>query len=418
MCIRDRIDSTKLDVLGRDIDGNARRFELTIALDKASRAVVAYRITENDQNGIDAAQMLAKILTPEPMREGWEERLRFNYESIPIDRLVSFDERFAKAARSPVVFPDTIVMDNGKVFLSHAFLNACQQLGISVYQARPGTGHDKALVERMFRTINPQFTEYIKGFVGSSPHLRGKKDPPASELFTVEELNELFGEYLIRWHGKVHEGLQLPHFPDKDLSPNDYFESAAAAFGFLPRPVSFSESITLLPAQEREIHAYGVEINKRIYDAEELHPFRNLPNSNNENGKWVFHADPDQLLHVYFYNEEDDEVIAIPLKGCDRINQPFAEKQWQQCHKLASSPDVVKRHAQAILLLEELQNDMRDGSALKALRARAAQRQKEHDIPMGTPTRMDYRDDTDLEESEDDDDGIYDEEADYGNASW
>ena len=403
-----QIDSTKFDLLGQTADGSARRFELTLAIDVACRAVLAYTITEYATNGVDAAQMLAKILMPEPMREGWEDNLRFSYESIPFDRVCSFDERFEQAARSPVVFPDTIVIDNGKVFLSHAFLDACQQLGISVYQARPGTGHDKAIVERMFRTINPQFTEHINGYINRSVHLRGKDDPPPEELLTVEELNELFGEYLITWHNKPHSGLRLPHRPDEDLSPNDYFEYAAAAFGYLPRPVSFGEAITLFPAQERTVQSYGVEINNRIYDAAELNPLRNKLNPNHPKDLWTFYADPDVLNSVYFYDEDDDQVLRIPLKGIERANRPFVEKQWQAAFRLATSINVEVRHAQAIDELVKLQDELADGTAQKRANARLKQRQEEHNYPMATPVRLAALDDTDLEEEEEND-GYFDE---------
>lgn len=380
-----QIDSTKLDLLSKGATGKAWRFELTVAIDVATRAVVAYRITEYTSNAIDIAQMIVKILTPEPFRDGWEDRLRFNYASIPHDRACSLDRRFEEAAKMPVVFPDTIVIDNGKSYLSHRVLDTCQQLGISIDQAQPGTGNDKAIVERWFRSINSAFTVHLKGYVSHSAHLRGRKDPEPDELLTLEELNELFAEFLVEWHGKTHSGLTFPHRPDIDVSPNDYFDYAAAAYGYLPRPVSFSESITLLPGTERHIHSYGVEISKRIYDATELNPLRGKPNPNNKtNGKWVFHYDPDNLASVYFYDDSSDTVIAIPIKGIERLNQPFSENQWDKAFKLATSTDVEIRHAQALEALERLGDDLADGTGANRVRARIKQREPERQYQQGT----------------------------------
>ena len=36
------------------------------------------------------------------------------------------------AAAKPVIVPDTIVIDRGKVFVSETFMSACRTLGISV----------------------------------------------------------------------------------------------------------------------------------------------------------------------------------------------------------------------------------------------------------------------------------------------
>ena len=62
---------------------------------------------------------------------------------IPHERLLSIDERFANAAAKPVIIPETINCDRGKVYLSETFLRACMSLGISVQPARPYTGSDK-----------------------------------------------------------------------------------------------------------------------------------------------------------------------------------------------------------------------------------------------------------------------------------
>ena len=398
-----QIDSTKLDLMSKGETGDARRFELTVAVDVATRAVVGHRITEYSSNAIDIAQMIVKILTPEPFRDGWEDRLRFNYASIPHNRAMSLDDRFEAAAKIPVVFPDTIVIDNGKPYLSHMVLDTCEQLGISIDQSRPGTGHDKGIVERWFRTINSAFTVHLEGYVSHSAHLRGKDDPKPDELLTLEELNELFTEFLVEWHGKPQSSLCLPHRPDQDVSPNDYFDYAAAAYGYLPRPVSLSESITLLPGVERDVHSYGVEINKRIYDARELNPMRGKPNKNNKpTEKWMFHYDPDNLASVYFYDKSSDTVIAIPIKGIERIDPTFTEARWDQAFKHATSRDVERRHAQAIHALEKLGDELADGTATKRAQSRIKQRDPERQYEPGTPTPLVVSEHDDDEELDDD----------------
>lgn len=64
---------------------------------------------------VDAAAVLARMLVPEPMRPGWSESLHHAHSVIPHERLLSIDERLANAAAKPVIIPETINCDRGRV---------------------------------------------------------------------------------------------------------------------------------------------------------------------------------------------------------------------------------------------------------------------------------------------------------------
>ena len=136
------IDTNKLDIMCRYADGVIRRAELTMAVDVATRSILAGIIAPTTK-AVDAAAVLARMLVPEPMRPGWSESLHHAHSVIPHERLLSIDERFANAAAKPVIIPETINCDRGRVYLSETFLRACASLGISVQPARPYTGSDK-----------------------------------------------------------------------------------------------------------------------------------------------------------------------------------------------------------------------------------------------------------------------------------
>ena len=55
-----------------------------------------------------------------------------------------------EAAARPVIVPDQVVIDHGKVFVSDTFVRACDRLGISVQPARKDTPTDKGVVEATF----------------------------------------------------------------------------------------------------------------------------------------------------------------------------------------------------------------------------------------------------------------------------
>jgi putative transposase len=127
-----QVDSTPIDVLVLLDNGVPVRADLTIAVDIATRT-------------IDAALLLARMLVPEPMRPGWSTALRMSTSRLPHSRLVDIDARMELAAARPVIVPDTIVIDGGKVFISDTFTRACERLGVSIQRARPRTPTDKGL---------------------------------------------------------------------------------------------------------------------------------------------------------------------------------------------------------------------------------------------------------------------------------
>lgn len=184
-----QVDMTPLDVLAILDDGVTGRVELTIAVDVATRTICAAILRPAGTKAVDAALLLARILVPEPMRPGWADALRMSASLIPHARLMSIDARLEHAAARPVIVPDTIVIDRGKVFVSSTFIAACRTLGITVQPARPATPTDKGVVERTFSSINTLFCQHVAGYVGSDVTRRGDDVQAA---WTIRELADLF----------------------------------------------------------------------------------------------------------------------------------------------------------------------------------------------------------------------------------
>jgi putative transposase len=138
-----QVDSTPIDVLVLLDNGMPVRADLTIAVDVATRTVCAAVLRPVGTKAVDAALLLARMLVPEPMRPGWSQALRMSASVLPHARLLEVDARMELAAARPVIVPDTIVIDGGKVFISEVFTRACARLGISVQNCRPGTPTDK-----------------------------------------------------------------------------------------------------------------------------------------------------------------------------------------------------------------------------------------------------------------------------------
>ncbi|CAL9677053.1 integrase catalytic domain-containing protein [Streptomyces sp. enrichment culture] len=92
---------------------------------------------------------------------------------IPYKRLVALDARLERAAARPVIMPETVVVDQGRVYVSASFVSACESLGVSVQPVPPANGPAKGNVERTFRAIADGFSQYLPGHTGSDVSQRG-----------------------------------------------------------------------------------------------------------------------------------------------------------------------------------------------------------------------------------------------------
>ena len=115
------------------------------------------------------------MMVPEPMRPGWDQALAMSASRIPYERLATIDQRIELAAAKPVIIPDTVVIDHGKVFLSEVFLRAADTLGISVQPAHQQTGTAKPQAAyctssgRFVRSSCPGWSGVLRPAAGLGP---------------------------------------------------------------------------------------------------------------------------------------------------------------------------------------------------------------------------------------------------------
>jgi hypothetical protein len=328
-----QIDSTPIDVLVLLDNGMPVRADLTIAVDIATRTVCAAVLRPVGTKAVDAALLLARMLVPEPMRPGWSQALRMAASVLPHDRLLDIDARMEAAAARPVIVPDTIVIDGGKVFISETFRRACDRLGISVQRARPHTPTDKPVVEATFAAINTLFCQHVASYVGPNPTRRGTD---ATGAWTVPELQELLDEWLLAgWQTRPHDALRDPLQPRRMLSPNDMYSSLVAAAGYLPLTLTGEDYLELLPVEWRQINAYGIRIDYRTYDCVELGPLR-LQHSGvtAKRGLWEVHHDPYDVTKVFVRTA--DGWVTVPWTHLPMVSAPFAEFTWRHARTLTA----------------------------------------------------------------------------------
>jgi transposase InsO family protein len=325
-----QIDSTPLDVLVLLDDGVPGRVEMTGLIDIATRVVPAAVLRPTTKSA-DASVLLARALTPEPVRPGWPEALRMSRSALPYERLLAIDERLENAAARPVIVPDTIVIDHGSVFVSAAFRSACRHLGISVQPAHLGSGAEKGHIERHFGTVGTLFSQFASGYAGRSPDRRGRhvEDQP---LWSMAELQELLDEWLLLWLNRPHDGLRDPEHPGRAFTPNEKYAALVETAGYVPVSLGPDDYVELLPAEWRAVNAYGIKLNWRAYDCGELGPLRLQPSGVRErNDLWEIRHDPYDVSRIHVRGP--DGWITAFWKHLNRMPLPFGELAWDHARR-------------------------------------------------------------------------------------
>ncbi|MFF4533771.1 transposase [Streptomyces sp. NPDC001407] len=371
-----QIDTTRLDVLALFEDGSLGRPELTIAVDVATRAILAAVLCPGGTQAVDAALLLAEMAVPHPARPSWPDALRFAHSTVlPRERLLPLDERLEGAAARPVAVPETIVVDRGKVYLSRAFTGACEALGISVQAAPPFAPTAKSIVERTFGSINTLFCQHLPGYTGSDVTRRGK-DVARDACYSVAQLQDLLDEWLVHWHHRPHEGLRHPVLPKIALTPNQMWAALVAVAGYVPVPLSGSDYLELLPVRWQAITERGIRLHHRTYDHDLLGPHRGQSSEvAARGGKWEVHTNPHDVRQIWV-RLPGLGLTEIPWIHRDHAHQPFNDRTWQYLKTTTThETDHDTYEARLAEALDELMRRARNGSATRTeqhLLARAA----------------------------------------------
>ncbi|MEU2577468.1 transposase [Streptomyces anulatus] len=320
------LDSTPLDVMVVLADGVVGKAELTIALDVATRSICATVLRPMGTGSVDAAILLAQMVTPMRMRPGWEEALAMSRSVIPYERLVSLDARLEGAAARPVIMPETVVVDQGRVFVSASFVAACDSLGVSVQPAPPANGPAKGNVERMFRTIGDRFSQYVAGYTGSDVTQRGSHVADEA-CWTLPQVQDLLDEWLVAdWQHRRHASLRHPLAPKLAVSPNEMWAALVGVTGYVPVLLSEDDYVELMPVKRVGINDYGIRFDYRTYDHEVLNPHRGFQ-STAPDGMWEVHHNPYDPQQIWVRLPGGWE--EVPWIHKERVSLPFTDFTWR-----------------------------------------------------------------------------------------
>lgn len=347
-----QIDSTPMDVMVRLDNGVVGKVELTGMIDVATRTLTA-AVLRPTTKSVDASVLLARTVTPELMRPGWVDALKMSRSVLPHRRLLSLDERLEHAAARPVIVPETIVCDHGKVFVSHNFRASCRFLEIDFQPTHKGAPFEKGHIEKMLGSVATMFVQFLPGYTGRNTDHRGRR-PEKENLWSLPELQELLDEWIVaHWQNRPHEGLRDPDHPGQLFTPNQKYAALVEACGYVPVALSGQDYIELLPAAWRAVNSYGIRINNRTYDSPELGPMRRRDSGvRAKRGLWEVHRDPYDVSHVWVRDHRGDgSWIQATWKYLNRSPVPFGDLAWDHVsHQLPKATEEELAQAVADLL--------------------------------------------------------------------
>jgi hypothetical protein len=334
-----QIDSTPLDVLVRLDDGVVGRVDLTGMIDVATRTVTA-AVLRPTTKSVDASVLLARTVTPEPMRPGWSQALAMARSALPFQRLLDIDARMEHAAARPVIIPETIVVDQGKVFISRNFRASCAFLGINFQPVHDASGWAKGHIERMLGSVGTLFAQFVAGYTGFNADRRGRHVEQQA-VWSLMELQELLDEWLVVWQNRPHDGLRDPVHPVRMFSPNEKYATLVETAGYVPVALSADDYVELLPATWRAINAYGVKISHRTYDDKALNPLRHQRSGvTDHRDLWEIHYDPYDVSRIWIRNHWKGGWITLFWKHLHRVAAPFGEMAWD--HTRSALPEATE----------------------------------------------------------------------------
>ena len=276
----------------------------------------------------------------------------------------------------PGVAPETLVLDNGKIYVSAHLRSVCQRLGISIQPARPFQPTDKAVVERIFRTIGEDLLAALPGYKGPDVYSRGER-PEEEAYYFVDELELIIREWLAeRYHRRAHQGLGVPEVPGVELSPNDAFQIGVARAGRMLVPARADLIYDFLPVGWRTIQHYGVELHTLRYDGGALNGYRNRRSdfTGPHAGKWPIRFDPDDVSRVFFQDPHTNEWHTLPWEHYSEITVPFSAEALAYARHLARQTDRFPDDRRALgELLERWDAGLTRNSTERRIALRLAQ---------------------------------------------
>ena len=223
--------------------------------------------------------------------------------------------------------PRQAIVDNGAEFHSESLRDAARLLGIGITYCPVRQPEYKAVVERVFKSLNTGLLAGLPGYTFPDHKAKGDYDTGANAVIPFEEFYEAFYKWLIDCYSRDFH-TEIDDFPIERWTK-----------GVEKYPVDLPtkmEDLHILLGEplERTLTKWGIKLHCRRYNCEELgFVYRR---TGKKKKVWL-KLDPTDIGHIYVYDDIDQKYITVPCLDPDL----FGMSKWQ--FKLIRKAVAAKR---------------------------------------------------------------------------
>jgi putative transposase len=353
-----QIDHTELDIiLVDDVDGEAiGRPWITLAVDVFSRTVPGFYISLDPPGDISVGLCIAHAIL---LKDKWLAKYNIN-----------------------IAWPTWGVMskihaDNAGEFHSMMLKRACKEYGIDLEWRPVKKPRYGAHIESLLGTFAERIHQ-LPGTTFSNPKERDKYDSEKHATMTIAALEEWFARYVAGiYHQELHSALLTS--PIKQYEKGIFGTKDIPGRG-LPYQVHDEDRLRLdlMPAVERTIQEYGVEIDYIHYYSGVLNKHINEKvEASNKKRKFIFKQDPRKISPIYFFDPDLNDYFKIPYR--DTSQPPMSRWEYRKVRRRLESQGKEEIDEQLIFqtfkeMCEIVERSARENKS----RRRDAQRRRLH----------------------------------------
>lgn len=316
--------------------------EITVAMDWFTRLIVGVRVTPVSTKSIDGACVLYQAICPPPAGSDWPPEAVWPPVGVPRRVLVELRRLDPKSvcAASPVIVPQTLVIDHGSIFVSEHLTSVCQRMGISIQPARLRTGRDKGPVERFFCTLRTGLLQTLPGYKGADVFSRGLT-PERDAWYYVDELEAKIRAWIAEvYHNDGHGGLRGTKLRKLKKTPAEKWAEGIACGGYIELPRDPYLPLEFLPVEWRTIQKQGIRWEHRFYQHEFLSRCVGVKSPyQHQNGKWPIHYNPDDVRTVYMRDPDTGRWCTLTWDDSAALESPFSQDAMKFERILARAED-------------------------------------------------------------------------------
>ncbi len=322
---RVEIDWTPVDVMLVNPKTNkADRPNLILAMDKFTGHPLGFHLSFEEVDSAVLKQCLLHVIVPK----------KYLGELYPL----------VKNEWITYGIPEEIVVDNAAVNDSYDFEEACLQLDIDIHFTGVGSGNQKGMVERAFRSLNSFYIHSLEGTTFSNTFEKGQYDSEGKACITLDTFRHMT-------HIALIDIMAQKYNKNKAATPVQLWNNALEENPYLSQPLTQSildlKIILMTGINNRKITNKGIVIKGQAYISDELMELkRKLEKEYGRSANLRVRFDSNDMRSIYVYDEFKQRYIEAKTKEIQGIemdsSRPIEYYDLQLALTLSKNPDEEK----------------------------------------------------------------------------